>query len=223
MQAVEDHDTDHLNRARQMFPADPEILFLSGSQRETYAGPAFRARCGPPCCPPASRLPSGVVARELREAEGFCVARSRSSRTTAKPGSASAACRGLLGRPCRGRQELREALASAGEDLLRYYGELFLGAAEEALGRYDAAFDAYQRAAALYPTAQSPLLALSSLARRRGDRAGVLGALRQLFALPVEKPDRDDPWWTYHVEQAQARRRAARSSCASRFATEREP
>ena len=33
--------------------------------------------------------------------------------------------------------------------LLRYYGELFLGAAEEALGHYDAARDAYQQAAAL--------------------------------------------------------------------------
>jgi tetratricopeptide (TPR) repeat protein len=85
--------------------------------------------------------------------------------------------------------------------LLRYYGELFLGAEEESLTQYDAAFDAYHRAAALYPTAQSPWLALSQLARRRGDRAAALRALQQVFDLPSE-PDRDDPWWTYYVAQA---------------------
>jgi hypothetical protein len=35
-------------------------------------------------------------------------------------------------------------VGSVDDDLLRYYGELFLGAEEEALGRFDAAFDAYQ-------------------------------------------------------------------------------
>jgi hypothetical protein len=49
MQAVEEHDTAHLDRARALFPADPDILFLSGTQRETYAGRAFRSACDPPC------------------------------------------------------------------------------------------------------------------------------------------------------------------------------
>jgi hypothetical protein len=74
----------------------------------------------------------------------------------------------------------------------------------------------------LYPTAQSPLLALSSLARRRGDRAGVLGALQQLFALPANKRDRDDPWWTYHVEQARHADELLEQLCRP-FRTEREP
>ena len=65
------------------------------------------------------------------------------------------------------------------------------------MGQYDAAFDAYHRAAALSPTAQSPWLALSHLARRRGDRAAALRALQQVFDLPSE-PDRDDPWWRLH-------------------------
>jgi tetratricopeptide (TPR) repeat protein len=109
---------------------------------------------------------------------------------------------GLVGRHDDAARELRRALPSAGEDVLRYYGELFLGAEEEALKQYDAAFDAYRRAAALYPTAQSPWLALSSLGRRRGDRAAALRALQQLFDLPSDRLERDDPWWTYHVAQA---------------------
>jgi tetratricopeptide (TPR) repeat protein len=173
-------------------------------------------------------LPAGVTfalassSWELREAEGFL-----RRAIEIKPDYSEARLRlgrvqGLLGRHAAAAKELREALASADEDLLRYYGELFLGAEEEALGRYDAAFDAYQQAAALYPTAQSPLLALSSLARRRGDRAGVLGALQQLFALPVEKPDRDDPWWAYHVEQARHADELLEQLCRP-FRTGREP
>ena len=38
MQLHEDHDKFHLDRARELFPADADLLFLSACQRETYAG-----------------------------------------------------------------------------------------------------------------------------------------------------------------------------------------
>jgi hypothetical protein len=85
------------------------------------------------------------------------------------------------------------------EDLLRYFVALFLGAAEEALGNDAQATASYARAAALYPTAQSPHLALSALARRRGDRTGALNALQRTFDLSKTDSERQDPWWTYHV------------------------
>jgi len=69
-------------------------------------------------------------------------------------------------------------------------------------GQHDAARDAYERAAALYPMAQSPLLALSELARRQGNRPAALRALQRVFDLPSTEPERSDPWWRYHVEQA---------------------
>src|SRR5207247_8011220 len=95
------------------------------------------------------------------------------------------------------------ALTSLPDDPLRYYGELFLGAEEEALGHFDAARDGFERAAALFPSAQSPLIALSELAKRRGDRAGALAAIDRLFKLPPAGHDeRDDPWWSYHTAQA---------------------
>jgi tetratricopeptide (TPR) repeat protein len=222
MQAVEEHDTVHLNRARAMFPDDPDILFLSGTQRETYAGPRIQTGVR------SAVLTDGVVFDlasapwELRQAERFF----RRALET-RPDHLEARMRlgrvlGLLGRHTEAARELRQALASVDQELLRYYGELFLGAEEEALGQYDAAFDAYQRAAALYPTAQSPLLALSSLGRRRGDRAGALRALQQMLALPATDQAREDPWWTYHVAQA---RNADELLEALRrpFLTEREP
>jgi len=88
------------------------------------------------------------------------------------------------------------------ENVLRYYGELFLGGAEEGAGHYDESRAAYERAAALFPTAQSPLLGLSELARRRGDRRSALDAMQKVFELPPLENDRIDPWWTYHVFQA---------------------
>ncbi|MBZ5499998.1 MAG: hypothetical protein LAP85_26675 [Acidobacteriia bacterium] len=76
---------------------------------------------------------------------------------------------------------------------------LFLGHEQEALGHDDAAREQFERAAMLYPTAQSPLLALSHLAGGAGDPAGMLPAMKQVLTLPVMDPKREDPWWDYNV------------------------
>jgi hypothetical protein len=75
-------------------------------------------------------------------------------------------------------------------------------AAEEEIAEYDASHAAFARAAGLYPSAQSPWLALSELAWRRRDRAGALQALEHVFALPAAVAARHDPWWTYQIAQA---------------------
>ena len=107
----------------------------------------------------------------------------------------------LLGRDADAAAELRKALAALDDRQLRYFGELFLGAVETARRDVDAARDAYGRAAELYPAAQSPHIALSELARRRGDRAG---ALREMLIAvgPGGDIGRADPWWSYFVAQA---------------------
>lgn len=74
-----------------------------------------------------------------------------------------------------------------------------LGSAEEAQAGYDAAGAAYERAAALFPRAQSPRLALSNLARRRGDLATALRAMRPLFDIAADDVQQDDPWWVYYT------------------------
>ena len=45
MQLHEDHDTLHLDHGRRMFPDDPDLLFLSGCQREPVRGAGDPGRC----------------------------------------------------------------------------------------------------------------------------------------------------------------------------------
>jgi len=96
---------------------------------------------------------------------------------------------------------MRSPPAVTPDPLLRYYADMFLGAAEEALSHPDAARAAYERAAALFPRAQSPLLALSALYARRSDRGGATKAIGSVFDLPQDAESRDDPWWRYTTVQ----------------------
>jgi tetratricopeptide (TPR) repeat protein len=202
MQQAEDHDTVHLDRARELFPNDPEILFLSGAQHETYAAARIQSAVQTAVLPYGVSFAVESQRGELRQAEGYFRRALENAPDHVEARLRLGRVLGLVGRHDDAARELRRALASADDKVVRYYGELFLGAEEESLRQYDAAADAYQQAAALYPTAQSPWLALSSLGRRRGDRAAALRALQQLFDLGSNLRERDDPWWTYHVAQA---------------------
>jgi len=201
MQSSENYETVHLDRAREIFPADPDILFLNGCLHETYAGPRIQSAVRSAPLPTGVSFDLGSNQAELRQAESFL-----RRAVTLKPDFAEARLRLgrvllMLGKPADAASELTQALASTGDELLHYYGELFLGAARDALGEFDAARASYTRAAELQPAAQSPHLALSALARRRGDRGGALREIRRVFELASNDAD-DDPWWTYHVAQA---------------------
>ena len=203
MQLREDHDRLHLDRARALFPADPDILFLSGCQRETYAGSPIQNAVRSAVLPSGVTMDVGSERSELREAEllfrrtlevkaDYAEARLRHGRVL-----------GLLGRHADAAVDLRRAMEELTDAPLPYYAALFLGAEEEALGNRDAARAAYERAAALAPLAQSPLLALSQLARRDGDRPAALRAIERMFALPERDPgEQGDPWWSYSIVQA---------------------
>ena len=202
MQWKEDHDKVHLTRAMTLFPSDPDILFLSACQRETYAGPPIQTAVK------SATLPTGVTLDvfsdrfELRDAEGlfrrtlqvksdFPEARLRFGRVL-----------DLEGKHAEAAAELRKAIGSLVDRQMLYYAGMFLGAAEESLGNRDAARVAYEQSAELYPLAQSPLLALSQLARRGGDRPSALRAIERLFVIPADDRDeKNDPWWWYYVAQ----------------------
>ena len=203
MQLREDHDRMHLDRARGLFPSDSDILFLSACQRETYAGVSIQTAVRSAVLPTGVTLDVGSDRVELREAEGLF-----RRVLELKPDHAEARMRygrvlGALGKHAEASSELRRAVANLTDTQLLYYAELFLGGEEEALGNRDAARVAYEQAAGLFPRAQSPLLAISQLARRYGDRGGALRAMDRLFALQDEERDEhDDPWWWYYVAQA---------------------
>lgn len=203
MQLREDHDTLHLDRARALFPDDPDLLFLSGCQRETYAAPALQAAGRSVALPTGLTVGIESERSELRQAEAFF------RRVVAlRPSMGEAHLRlgrvlALTGRHADAAAELKTALPLVDTDDLRYYAELFAGAEHEALRAYDEAQVAYERAAALFPLAQSPYVAMSELAHRRGDRIRAVDAIEKAFALPAAVDGaRDDPWWRYHVAQA---------------------
>jgi tetratricopeptide (TPR) repeat protein len=203
MQLREDHDKLHLDEARELFPADPDILFLSGCQHETYAGPQIQTAARSAVLPTGVKLDIASDRGELREAEAMF-----RRALEVKPDHPEARMRhghvlALLGRHADAVVELRRAAGELEDPQLLYYAELFLGAEEETLGNRDAAGAAYTHAAELSPRAQSPLLALSELARRYGDRPAALRAMERLFTLSGDdRSEHDDPWWWYYVAQA---------------------
>lgn len=202
MQAREQHDTDHLDRARALFPNDADILFLSACQHEIYAGAQVQSALRAMPVPTGMRSDIASERTELHQAESFF-----RRAIAANPMMSEAHLRYgrvlfRLERYGDAINELKKALASIEDDEQRYYGELFLGAAEAALRNIEAAREAYGRAAQLRPQAQSPRIALSELARRSGDRGGALRQLQIVFDLPPIETELTDPWWRYHVVQA---------------------
>lgn len=206
MQQRGNHDTFHLDRARALFPTDADILFLSGCQHETYASPAMQSAVRSLVLPTGFVLDVTSDRNELRAAEGFfrraLVVRPDFGEAHLRLGRVLL----MQGRAPEASIELQQAIASfegSEDDQLLYYAELFAGAAHEAMSQLDAARASYEKAAELYPAAQSPRLALSALARRRGDRAAALRALQEVFELPPSgDPALDEPWWRYDVSQA---------------------
>jgi hypothetical protein len=195
MQERKEYSMLHLDRAREILPGDADILFLSGSLRELYARPVVQSAMRESMPWSGAAFDVQSQGQELRQAETLFRAALK-----ARPAFPEAHLRlgrvlMLLERPADAAHELRQALGSTDDRLLLYYGELFLGEVQEVLGQFDGSRTAYEAAAALYPSAQSPKLALSAIAARRGDRSGALGAMQQVFELPVRTgPDRDDPW-----------------------------
>jgi hypothetical protein len=69
----------------------------------------------------------------------------------------------------------------------------------DATGKRAEAIAAYERAAAIYPDAQSPWLALSELAARAGDRAAAQTAANATLTGRSRQDGLSDPWWSYHT------------------------
>jgi tetratricopeptide (TPR) repeat protein len=182
-------------RARLLLPDDPAILFEHGFYHEGFAAPfiqtaAFESGADTRGAKIHLEEADDLYRRAIKENPHFVEARVHRGFVL-----------GLLGQHRDAAEELRLAVASAAGPRLRYYAELFLGHAEESLGNRAAARGHYTEAAALYPQAQSPLLALALLARQNGDRAETQAAIGKLLALPRDRLAGTDPWWVYYRSQ----------------------
>ena len=194
----------HFTRALHLFEHDADILFLAGCLHEALAEPRVQVVMQRAAIPRGVTFAVSSARVELRQAEGFF-----RKALDANPDLAEARIHlgrvlGLRGQRADAPAELRRAVSTVQDPLLLYYAELFLGDEAESLGDRDRARASYNRAAALYPRAQSPLLAISQLAKRDGNRDAARAAIDQLLTLSAESAggnpgnnDRDDPWWTY--------------------------
>jgi tetratricopeptide (TPR) repeat protein len=187
----------HLGRGRHIFPSDGLLLFFSGVLHERFASSALQAAAA--SIAESNRGTTlGSGRSELNRAERFF----RES-LAVEPQRLEARVRhgrvlGELGRLTEAAAELRRAIEEGAEGEWLYFAHLFLGRQEELLGRPQQARIELELAAALFPAAQTPRLALSQIARRAGNRADAQRELQAIAKLPPDTRRREDPWWNYH-------------------------
>lgn len=187
-----------VDRGRQLFPEDADLLFFSGCVHEGYTGPDVQNATRSVSLPAGQTLDVGSPRSHLQDAQTFFrKALERNERLTEARVRLGRVL-GLLGRHQEAADELRRAAADPGDRRLFYYACLMLGEEERTLGHRDAARDWFERAAAAYPRAQSPLLALSNVALTTGDDRAAVRAIERLRNLPVDDTGQDDPWVDYH-------------------------
>ncbi len=187
-----------LERARRLFPASPDVLFDSACLQEMLASArvqstvrsAPRNLAFPSVASPEKHLDHAhsLLRDAARRDPGRALIREHLGRVT-----------GLLGRHQEAVRILRDVTPKENEPLLMFFRDMFLGDEEQALGHRAAARECYERAAAAYPSAQSPRLALAQLARRYGDGAEGLASLRAMFRLNADDPAPYDPWFDYYT------------------------
>ena len=94
-------------------------------------------------------------------------------------------------------KELKTALAGNPLGIVAFYAHMFAGRAAQAMGQADAASRHYQDAIALFPDAQSALLASSQLALLKSDVPATLTPVERLGSRSAVFTA--DPWWQYHL------------------------
>jgi tetratricopeptide (TPR) repeat protein len=190
----------HLDRAREVLPRDPLLLFYAGAMHEAAASSRFQSV---PATAPSMATELNLPPRddELRMAE-------RLLREAVKQGAPPEAqlrlgrIVGRLGKHAEAKDLIERTVVPGDDARLAYFRDLFLGTEEGALGRIEEARVCLERAARRFPTAQAPLIAMSDVFRRFGDRTAALDALRRLHALPPDTSARTDPWRDYHRSYA---------------------
>jgi tetratricopeptide (TPR) repeat protein len=190
----------HLRHARDVFPTDSRILFYSGVMSEVIADSTMQA-----ARESAKRVGLSPMFESRQDALVTALAFLRRA-VALEPGFAEGHLHlgrvlALLGRHDEAVRELADALSGLTDDELRYDAQLFVGGEQEIQGQLESARASFARAATAFPTAQSPLFALSRIARLAGDASGAAAAFHRLQAL-TGRVERVDPWWTYGTSHA---------------------
>jgi tetratricopeptide (TPR) repeat protein len=173
----------HFDHAREVVPDSPQVLFGEASLNETLGAPRVQNYVR------VTTLPNGLYIRGVDSAA-----------THWKRAEA------LLrrGRVLIQQQKFEEGLplvdqaaTESSDQGIRYFGHLFAGDAQLALGRPGDSQRSYERALALFPNSQAAQLGLASALRTTGD-ADALQAILPTLTKPPASRDGDDPWWDYY-------------------------
>jgi tetratricopeptide (TPR) repeat protein len=193
----------YLAEARELFPKDPQVLMVTGSDHEMVshisAGYLRRFSANGQSVSDSRIDPE----KELEEAEkylkqaaalapGFLEARLRLGRVLMRRGDLDGAAR-----------ELRAVLEQTVEEPARYHqvrylAWMFLGLVDVDRGNLESAEQSYVEALRLFPRAQAIKVAMSELAYLKGrdtDAAAQVVSMLDSFV-------REDPWWTYLLGDA---------------------
>ena len=95
--------------------------------------------------------------------------------------------------------ELKTALLANPTGVVGFYAHLFAGRTAQSLGKLDDAAQQFAEASALFPDAQSALLASSQLALLGSDVSATLAPVNHLGAETAAF--NADPWWQYHLAE----------------------
>ena len=199
--------TYHLQRATEVRPRDPVILFYAGVAHEAHASPRLQHAIGETEPKTNWKMMDGTMIGEVPDAEFSPRSQLKNAervlREAVRNGAPPEAhlhlgrAMGLLGKHAEAVPILEQVTLPAADARLSYLRDLLLGTEYAAIGRFDDARSTFDRAAGLFPTAQSPLIALSDAAIRAGDRGVAADTLRRLQRLPAAS-ERTDPWWDYY-------------------------
>lgn len=188
----------HSERGIALFPDDPLVLFNEACMNEALASPGVQDFIR------ETRLPGGLMfdvqpaVHHLRIAEAFF---GRAS--DADPGFAEARVRralvlAALGLHAEAMALLRDPVPETADPVVSYYALLVRARVATAVADEQGALAAYESASALFPQAQTPLIAIGLLAQKLGEAAMARAASARLFALAGDATARHDPWWDYH-------------------------
>ncbi len=189
------YSAQNLRSALEKFPSSDRLLFYAGALHEIWASPANQNVL----LPPSGKVSFGSRESELKLARQFFQKALAVNPDFAEARLHLGRVQGLLGDHAQAAAELERAAGSINDPQLSYYSSLYLGWELAQLSRLNEARDQYERAATLYPGAQSAHLAISQLAHGSGDAKAAFLAVQNVFALHVRDPWNDDPWWAYDV------------------------